>query len=80
MFMMVFDIIEQAGDFLGTTGLKSNFALLRNSLVLDQAQEIRETCELALQRIEQLKDAGGKSTVEKSIFRYVDLVVVATVC
>ena len=80
MFMMVFGIIEQAAELLGATGLKINFALLRNSFVLDQAQEIRETCELALQRIEQLKDAGGKSTVEKSIFRYVDLAVVATVC
>ena len=54
MCMMVFDIIEHAANFLGTTGLKSNFPLLRNSLVLDQAQEVQETCEMALQRIETI--------------------------
>lgn len=44
-------------------------------MALDPAQEVKETCELALRRIEQLKDSGNEcesSTVEKSPFMSVD--------
>ena len=44
-------------------------------MALDPAQEVKETCELALRRIEQLKDSGNEdesSTVEKSPFLSVD--------
>ena len=44
-------------------------------MALDPAQEVKETCELALKRIEQLKDSsneGESSTVEKSPFLSVD--------
>lgn len=50
-------------------------------MVLDPAQEVRETCELALHRIEQLKDDDGeKSHVEKSPFMSVDPAAAATSC
>lgn len=48
---------------------------MKNSLVLDPAQEVRETCELALQRIEELKSGGSDdkaSMAEKSPFLSVD--------
>ena len=48
---------------------------MKKSLVLDPAQEVRETCELALQRIEELKFgcSDDKSSMkEKSPFLSVD--------
>ncbi|KAM6555362.1 hypothetical protein CsatB_002381 [Cannabis sativa] len=71
---------HEAAEAIGAIGLKSNVDLLRKSLVLDPAQEVRETCELALQRIEQLKDDGEKFTVEKSPFLSVDPAAAATSC
>lgn len=44
-------------------------------MALDPAQEVKETCDLALRRIEQLKDSGNggdSSTFEKSPFMSVD--------
>ena len=41
----------------------------------DPAQEVRETCELALSRLEELKNVGdsnGASTIEASPFLSVD--------
>lgn len=46
----------------------------------DPAQEVRETCELALERIEQMKDAGDGSTAEKSPFMSVDPAAPTTSC
>ncbi|KAI9078437.1 hypothetical protein K1719_039656 [Acacia pycnantha] len=46
-----------AAEALGAIGSDSNVPLVKNSLDLDPAQEVRETCELALQRIEHLKDS-----------------------
>lgn len=46
----------------------------------DPAQEVRETCELALERIEQLKDVGDGSAVEKSPFMSVDPAAPTTSC
>ncbi|EOX94514.1 ARM repeat superfamily protein isoform 2 [Theobroma cacao] len=66
---------HEAAEALGAIGLESNIPLLKNSLVLDPAQEVRETCELALQRIEELKSGGSDdkaSMAEKSPFLSVD--------
>ncbi|XWS31456.1 hypothetical protein CRYUN_Cryun23aG0077800 [Craigia yunnanensis] len=66
---------HEAAEALGAIGLESNIPLLKNSLVLDPAQEVRETCELALQRIEELKSGGSddkSSMKEKSPFLSVD--------
>lgn len=52
---------HEAAEALGAIGSESNVPILKNSLVLDPAQEVRETCELALNRIEQMKGAGGNS-------------------
>lgn len=73
-------IRHEAAEALGAIGLESNVPLLRNSLASDPAQEVRETCELALERIEQLKVDSGKSTVEKSPFMSVDPAAASTSC
>lgn len=70
--------IVQAAEALGAIGLESNIPLLKNSLALDPAQEVKETCELALNRIEQLKDASCQSMDEKSPFMSVDPAAPAT--
>ncbi|KAF3436181.1 hypothetical protein FNV43_RR23273 [Rhamnella rubrinervis] len=72
---------HEAAEALGAIGIESNVPLLRNSLVSDPAQEVRETCELALERIVQLKDAGaGSSMGEKSPFLSVDPAAPTTLC
>ncbi|XP_047325917.1 deoxyhypusine hydroxylase-like [Impatiens glandulifera] len=53
---------HEAAEALGAIGLDSNIPLLRNSLVLDPAQEVRETCELALSRIEEMKNSKNSIT------------------
>ncbi|XWS46941.1 hypothetical protein CRYUN_Cryun14cG0111300 [Craigia yunnanensis] len=66
---------HEAAEALGAIGLESNIPLLKNSLILDLAQEVWETCELALQRIEELKSGGSddkSSREEKSPFLSVD--------
>ncbi|KAK8982322.1 hypothetical protein V6N11_037494 [Hibiscus sabdariffa] len=66
---------HEAAEALGAIGLESNISLLKNSLVLDPAPEVQETCELALQRIEELKSSSSddkSSTAEKSPFLSVD--------
>ncbi|KAK6141624.1 hypothetical protein DH2020_024627 [Rehmannia glutinosa] len=47
---------HEAAEALGAIGLERNVPLLKNSLTSDPAQEVRETCELALSRIEELKN------------------------
>ncbi|XP_048429592.1 deoxyhypusine hydroxylase-A-like isoform X2 [Pyrus x bretschneideri] len=69
---------HEAAEALGAIGLESNVPLLKNSLALDPAQEVKQTCELALNRIEQLKDAGCQSNDEKSPFMSVDPAAPAT--
>ncbi|XP_051146707.1 deoxyhypusine hydroxylase-B isoform X1 [Andrographis paniculata] len=49
---------HEAAEALGAIGLECNVPLLTNSLVSDPAQEVRETCELALSRIEELKNTS----------------------
>lgn len=64
-FCSQFCIIElQAAEALGAIGLRSNIPLLKNSLDRDPAQEVRETCELALSRIEELPN--GSENVDSS--------------
>ncbi|KAH0978282.1 hypothetical protein GBA52_028001 [Prunus armeniaca] len=69
---------HEATEALGAIGLESNVPLLENSLALDPAQEVKETCALALNRIEQLKDSGNQSLDEKSPFMSVDPAAPAT--
>lgn len=46
----------QAAEALGAIGLETNVPLLKKSLASDPAPEVRETCELALHRIEEMKN------------------------
>uniref|UniRef100_A0A2N9HGC8 Deoxyhypusine hydroxylase n=2 Tax=Fagus sylvatica TaxID=28930 RepID=A0A2N9HGC8_FAGSY len=62
---------HEAAEALGAIGLESNVLILKNSLVLDPAEEVRETCELALNRIEQIKGDGGNDE-SRSPFMSVD--------
>ncbi|XP_019102430.1 PREDICTED: deoxyhypusine hydroxylase isoform X2 [Camelina sativa] len=66
---------HEAAEALGAIGLAGNVDILKKSLISDTAQEVRETCELALKRIEELGnvDAENQSTTtEKSPFMSVD--------
>ncbi|KAG6412878.1 hypothetical protein SASPL_125571 [Salvia splendens] len=60
---------HEAAEALGAIGLERNAPLLKKSLVSDPAQEVRETCELALSRIDGLKNT---SVTETSPFLSVD--------
>ncbi|GLU07732.1 hypothetical protein SLE2022_246800 [Rubroshorea leprosula] len=74
---------HDVAEALGAIGLESNISLLESSLVSDPAQEVRETCELALQRIEELKTSSSddKLSIErKSPFISVDPAVPASSC
>ncbi|XP_065861000.1 deoxyhypusine hydroxylase-like [Euphorbia lathyris] len=74
---------HEAAEALGAIGLLSNVPLLKNSLAVDPAQEVRETCELALKRIEEMSTADnsdGSSTVERSPFMSVDPAAPASSC
>ncbi|VVB06125.1 unnamed protein product [Arabis nemorensis] len=64
-----------AAEALGAIGLAGNADILKKSLIMDPAQEVRETCELALKRIEELSNVDAEnqsSTTEKSPFMSVD--------
>ncbi|KAJ4896126.1 Deoxyhypusine hydroxylase [Raphanus sativus] len=66
-----------AAEALGAIGLAGNAEILKKSLVLDPAQEVRETCELALKRIEELSNVDAEKekeldTTERSPFMSVD--------
>ncbi|XP_010524937.1 PREDICTED: deoxyhypusine hydroxylase [Tarenaya hassleriana] len=66
---------HEAAEALGAIGLVGNIDILKKSLVLDPAQEVRETCELALKRIEEVgtTDSENQSSVtENSPFMSVD--------
>ncbi|PNT38078.1 hypothetical protein POPTR_005G221700v4 [Populus trichocarpa] len=67
---------HEAAEALGAIGLESIVPLLKNSLTGDPAQEVRETCELALKRIEEMNattsTVDGSSVAEKSPFLSVD--------
>lgn len=84
IFLLFFYIVsKQAAEALGAIGLERNITMLKNSLLLDPAEEVRETCELALKRIEELKacvDETGSSMIEKSPFLSVDPAAPASSC
>ncbi|MFS7918716.1 putative deoxyhypusine monooxygenase [Helianthus anomalus] len=66
---------HEATEALGAIGLESNISLLKESLDSDPAQEVWETCELALFRIQEPKNVGENnqsSTIEASPFLSVD--------
>ncbi|TXG63791.1 hypothetical protein EZV62_010785 [Acer yangbiense] len=72
-----------AAEALGAIGLESSMPMLKNSLVSNPAQEVREACELALSRIEDLKTTGDdnvSSMTEKSMFMSVDPAAPASFC
>ncbi|KAI4301131.1 hypothetical protein L6164_034443 [Bauhinia variegata] len=74
---------HEAAEALGAIGLDDNVPLLKNSLDVDPAEEVRETCELALKRIEHLKDAGNSdvsSADDISPFKSVDPAAPAASC
>lgn len=75
--------MAQAAEALGAIGLETNVPILECSLAHDPAQEVRETCELALSRIKQLKAANSddsSSTTERSPFMSVDPAPPASSC
>ncbi|KAI3903778.1 hypothetical protein MKW92_044293 [Papaver armeniacum] len=55
-----------AAEALGAIGIEANITLLEKSLRSDPAPEVRETCELALSRIEEQKltNLNGKTSDE----------------
>ncbi|XP_013602262.1 PREDICTED: deoxyhypusine hydroxylase isoform X1 [Brassica oleracea var. oleracea] len=66
---------HEAAEALGAIGLAGNAEILKKSLVFDPAQEVRETCELALKRIEELSNVDTEKeldTTERSPFMSVD--------
>ncbi|KAI8523008.1 hypothetical protein RHMOL_Rhmol13G0041200 [Rhododendron molle] len=66
---------DAAAEALGAIGSDTNVPPLKKSLTSDPAQEVRETCELALSRIEQLKNVqcgDGVTMAELSPFLSVD--------
>lgn len=74
---------HEAAEALGAIGIESNIPLLEHSLIQDPAQEVRETCELALKRIDQMKNTSQdqvSSAMEKSPFMSVDPAAPATSC
>ncbi|CAI0414085.1 unnamed protein product [Linum tenue] len=74
---------HEAAEALGAIGLESNIPLLKRSLVLDPAQEVRETCELALNRIQEMNATNGadqSAVMEKSPFLSVDPAAPASSC
>ncbi|KAL0662971.1 hypothetical protein Bca4012_099808 [Brassica carinata] len=58
-------------EALGAIGLAGNADILKKSLIFDPAQEVRETCELALKRIEELSNVVDAET-KRSPFMSVD--------
>jgi deoxyhypusine monooxygenase len=64
----------QAAEALGAIGTPECLELLQEALVNDPAPEVRETCDLALHRIEQVQ----AEDLEESPFRTVDPAVAAS--
>ncbi|XP_073033904.1 deoxyhypusine hydroxylase-A-like [Primulina eburnea] len=59
---------HEAAEALGAIGLECVIPILKSSLTLDPAQEVRETCELALSRIEEMTNSvAGESSLFLSV-------------
>ncbi|KAF8392239.1 hypothetical protein HHK36_022581 [Tetracentron sinense] len=54
---------HEAAEALGAIGLESTVPLLNKSLVSDPAQEVRETCELALRQIGEQKNVDSSEEI-----------------
>lgn len=65
---------HEAAEALGAIGAPECLELLQEALVSDPAPEVRETCDLALHRIQQVKT----DDLEESPFRSVDPAVAAS--
>uniref|UniRef100_A0A0E0FEJ2 Deoxyhypusine hydroxylase n=1 Tax=Oryza meridionalis TaxID=40149 RepID=A0A0E0FEJ2_9ORYZ len=63
---------HEAAEALGAIGLEKSISLLEESLSADPAVEVKETCELALRRIEEQKNTSGAETEIVSPFLSVD--------
>ncbi|XP_010935762.1 deoxyhypusine hydroxylase-B [Elaeis guineensis] len=65
---------HEAAEALGAIGLEGIIPLLEESLATDPAQEVQETCELALRRIQEQKNisSGDGASVKVSPFLSVD--------
>lgn len=61
-------VLLQAAEALGAIGKPECLELLQEALVSDPAPEVRETCDLALHRIQQVET----DDLEESPFRSVD--------
>ncbi|KAJ8747014.1 hypothetical protein K2173_012993 [Erythroxylum novogranatense] len=71
---------HEAAEALGAIGLESIVPSLENSLVVDPAQEVRETCELALSRIHEFSSATCDDAMQRSPFLSVDPAAPASSC
>lgn len=74
-FFLLDNFVVQAAEALGAIGLLSTISILRRSLDSDPAEEVRETCKLALRRIEFQNSAGEGSETSsevESLFGTVD--------
>ncbi|XP_057438574.1 deoxyhypusine hydroxylase [Lotus japonicus] len=69
---------HEAAEALGAIGSQGNLPLLKNSLDSDPAPEVRETCELALQRIHHAGNTDDSSSTDVSPFKSVDPAAPAT--
>lgn len=63
---------HEAAEALGAIGLEKSIPLLEESLAADPAVEVQETCELALRRIEEKKNASGAESTTISPFLSID--------
>ncbi|KAG1361382.1 Deoxyhypusine hydroxylase [Cocos nucifera] len=65
---------HEAAEALGAIGLEGIIPMLEESLATDPAQEVQETCELALRRIREQKNisSGDEASVKFSPFLSVD--------
>uniref|UniRef100_A0ACD5YVI6 Uncharacterized protein n=1 Tax=Avena sativa TaxID=4498 RepID=A0ACD5YVI6_AVESA len=63
---------HEAAEALGAIGLEKSISLLKESLTADPAVEVQETCELALRRIEEQKNASGAESTTISPYLSVD--------
>ncbi|KAM0845666.1 hypothetical protein ACQ4PT_056212 [Festuca glaucescens] len=63
---------HEAAEALGAIGLEKSISLLKESLTADPAVEVQETCELALRRIEDQKNASGAESTTISPYLSVD--------
>ena len=61
--------IMQAAEALGAIGQNDCVEILRRALEVDPAQEVRETCALALKKLEQGREANA---AQESRFLTVD--------